>query len=172
MVGLGDLRQVVAQKIWIVVGGGVRFGVAGTQPATDAPRGLRRTDAQIHALPGAKGLQATHRHSHNPPPQGGLSQGLARSMRRGMNFPETNYLPHCNGRASCGEYLVMDSLGATAAALEPLVEAGSESPPFDDFYWKLRRVIGTPRFLTAANAPLNPLEPARDAVARQLEDAQ
>ena len=54
MVGLGDLRQVVAQKIWIVVGGGVRFGVAGTQPATDAPRGLRRTDAQIHALPGAK----------------------------------------------------------------------------------------------------------------------
>jgi hypothetical protein len=46
----------------------------------------------------------------------------------------------------------MDSLGATAAALEPSVEAGSGSPPFDDFYWKQSR--------------------ARDAVTRQLEDAQ
>ena len=93
-------------------------------------------------------------------------------MLRGTNFPETNYLPHCNGRAPCGEYLVMDNLGATAAALESSVEAGSESPPFDDFYWKLRRVPGIAEVFDAANAPLNPLEPARDAVARQLEDAQ
>jgi len=73
-------------------------------------------------------------------------------MRRGTNSLETNYLHHCNGRAPCGEYLVMESLGATAAALEPSVEAGSGSPPFDDFYWKQSR--------------------ARDAVTRQLEDAQ
>ena len=37
----------------------------------------------------------------------------------------------------------MDSHGATAAALEPSVEAGSESLSFVDFYWReLRRVLG------------------------------